>query len=112
MLAMLGGAGDFEGESEDAPGLQRIDESIHVAARGGVAGTHPALVVGARFFDALFEVLGHGLAFGFELFKFGTVYGLDGGIPFHDSDASSRPSEGEVGIKSLTRHGVISGAAR
>src|SRR5579863_9631102 len=111
MLAVLGGAGNFEGEGEHAASLQRIDDGVHMTARGGEAGIQPALVIGASFLDALLKLLWNGPTFGLQLFKLRAMHRLDGRIAFHHADASSRPSESEVGIEALARHGVVTGAA-
>src|SRR5580698_1173919 len=111
MLTMLGSAGEFKRECENAASFQRIDNGVHMTARGAVTGIQPPLVIGASFLDPLLELVGNGLAFGLQFFELRSVHCLDGGIAFHHSDARSRPPESKVGIEALTGHGVVAGAA-
>src|SRR5688572_29885978 len=63
MLPVAGGASGFEREGENVARDQRIDQRVEMAARRGVEGVEPALVVGSSLLDALLQLVRDRLAF-------------------------------------------------
>ena len=112
MLAMAVGAGGVERECQNAPRRQRIDQRVHVTARGGVARVQPAFVIRAGLRHALFELRRNRRAAGFQFFELRTVHRLHRGVALHHADARRGPGEGEVRIEALAGHRVVTRAAR
>src|SRR5438046_2780479 len=46
----------FQRQIQDAARISRIDHGVHVAARRGISGIEPALIVGAGALDRLLEL--------------------------------------------------------
>ena len=83
MLAMPTRSGRLQCKFENAPGLQRIDDSIHVASRRSEAGVQPFFVVFACLRDASLQLWRHRLPCRFVSFELGTMDGLDRRIAIH-----------------------------